>query len=105
MSEKESWMPDFLIEPKAGWVKDAHKVKFATIYYSFHPNHGEDVRIIRSCGANIIIQTKDGKRIGVPRWMTDKTACLRITTSPIPRCSHNALRELQRLLTCIEDNL
>ena len=87
----------------AGWVKDAHKVRFAKIYYFFHPHHGEQVKIIRSHGENFIVQTEQGKRIGVPKWMTDKEKCLQIKPSSIPYCSLSALRELQGLLACIKD--
>jgi len=89
----------------AGWVKDAHKVRFAKIYYSYHPLHGESVKIIRPFGENCIIQTQDGRRIGVPKWMTDKAKCLQIKHSSIPYCSHSALRELQSLLACIKDRI
>lgn len=81
-------------------MKDAHKVKFATIYYSYHPLHSEYVKIIRQFGENYIIQAQNGKRIGVPIWMTDKTKCFQIKHSSIPYCSYGALRELQSLLVC-----
>jgi hypothetical protein len=94
-----------LTETQAGWVKDAHKVRFAKIYYSYHPLYGESVKIIRPFGENCIIQTQDGKRIGVPKWMTDKAKCLQIKHSSIPYCSHSALTELQSLLACIKDRI
>jgi hypothetical protein len=85
-------------------VKNAHKVRIATIYYSYHPLHGESVKIIRSVGENYIIQIQNGKSIGVPKWMTDKTKCLEVKHSSIPYCSYGALRELQNLLACCKDN-
>jgi len=84
-------------------VKDAHKVEFVKIYYYNHPFYGESVKIIRRFGENFIIQTQDGKRIGVPKWMTDKAKCLQIKHSSTPYCSHSALKELQGLLSCIKD--
>jgi hypothetical protein len=86
-------------------VKDAHKVEFTKIYYAYHPLHGESVKIIRSNGENYIIQTQDGKRIGVPKWMTDKSRCLQIKQSSTPYCSYNALRDLQSFLVNIKDNI
>ncbi len=91
------------MSPRAGWVKDAHKVRFTKIYYSHHPYYDEDVKIIRSYGENYIIQTKSGKSFGVPKWMTDKEKCLQIKHSSTPYCSLSALRELQGLLARIRD--
>jgi len=82
----------------AGWVKDAHKVRFAKIYYAFHPHCGKEVKIVRSIKEDLIIQTPEGKRIGVPKWMTNKEVCLRIKQCPNPYCSHNSLKELRKML-------
>ena len=87
----------------AGWVKDAHKVDFSKIYYCYHPLHGESVKIIRSHGDNFIIKTKNGKNIGVPKWMIDKIKCHGVKMTSIPYCSHNALKELQAFLSSIKD--
>jgi len=83
----------------AKWIKDAHKVKFVKIYYRFHPDHGKEVRVFRSHRDNVIIQTIEGKKIGIPKWMIEKEVCLRVKESSTPYCSHDSLRELRKLLS------
>jgi len=84
-------------------VKDAHKVKSTKVRYSYHPLHGETVQIIQTVGENYIIKTKDGTKIGIPKWMTERAICNRIKHSSIPYCSHIALKELRSLVDRIKD--
>ncbi len=83
----------------AGWVKDAHKVKYLTIHYPFHPYFKQELKIVRSHNDGVIVELPDGTRRQVPKWMTDKEVCRRIKNSSYPYCSQNSLIALRELLS------
>jgi len=58
-----------------------------------------EVKIFRSLGDNFIIQTPEGRKIGIPKWMFEKRICSRIRESSNPYCSHDSLKELKKLLS------
>jgi hypothetical protein len=87
----------------AGWVKDAHKVRYVTIHYPFFPYFEKDLKIVRSHIDGVIVQFPDGTRRQVPKWMTDKEVCRRIKISSYPYSSQSSLIALRELLSVFRD--
>jgi hypothetical protein len=87
------------LEPMVGWSKDAHKVGFVKVHYSFHPYFGETLRVIRVDRGQVHVKVPDGESVrALPLWMTEKEVCRQIKISLYPYCSCRALRSLKELL-------
>jgi hypothetical protein len=80
---------------------NAHKSILVTIAYSWHPLHGQSLQLARRDQRNgepyLVVQLPDGTLCALPAWMTDSSACSRMTLSQA-RASCSALCDLQRVL-------
>ncbi|MBC7925417.1 MAG: hypothetical protein H7039_07145 [Bryobacteraceae bacterium] len=79
----------------------AHSPEAITIYYPFHPLHGQNLRVHRRAkmpwGEYVFCELSDGTLGGLPAWMTDPARVPSFTRGA-PMTSLAALAELQSLL-------
>jgi hypothetical protein len=77
----------------------AHHTEQVTIYYRWHPLHGQTIRVQRSVrqGREVWLCEPDRHTAAIPVWMTDRVACAALSVGPI-LVSVDALTELASLV-------
>jgi hypothetical protein len=86
---------------------NAHGPEVIKVHYSFHPLHGQSLRVQRRAklpnGEYIFCELPDGSIGGFPSWIADATKAPHFTVGP-PLTSAAALSQLWTLLDGLRSN-
>jgi hypothetical protein len=96
-----------VLPTSASQKHNAHGPEVVKIYYSFHPLHGQSLRVERRAklpkGEYIFCELPDGTIGGFPSWIADSTKSPNFTVGSA-MTSAAALAELRELLDSLHSN-
>jgi len=88
------------------WRYNTHKQRTVKVCYFLHPLHCKDVAILKELNFSsekvYLIKLFDNTETHLPAWMTDPQYCDLCHVQDKPACSLSALRELRKLVNCLD---
>jgi hypothetical protein len=81
----------------------AHSEQFVRVLYPYHPFYGQELAVVREDKSGLLFVKAPGGFVqGLPRWMTDASACATVRSAPDPLCSAQALLQLAALIRTLK---